>query len=302
MLSLASHGSSFLSSPLLHPGDKSSLIDLVKIADLHKIVAHFVNSNQQTSSLSILSSILTTRVVRPYMNTILLLEEQILRGEIGIEGSIPVSLIVSQVSVWEGVLKNVVRLLKTLENGPSSSVKDGKKRSREEMMDQWTASPLISLLQNMSNTLILSELLQEAISAISIIWLDSFTSFLIYGRLGKEPLVTLTPTLDPNSLSSSLPNYTFPPSSLPFLPSLSSSNTRTSLLSSLSTICTSLSILHSLPNGDSYGANQKHSLQLSRGLKHRLQSILEGCQGPGDQSFPSRISQIEGKLFCVFYI
>lgn len=299
---LASHGTPLLQSKLLHPGEISSLRSLSIIAASHKRIAIFTSTNQKTTALSALSSTITTRVVRPYSNKILQLEELILRGELGLEGNVPLALVSAEMNVFEGLLNGVGRLLTALEAGPPGT--SGKSLSKDQIMELWTASPLITLLQSLSYTGLtsLAELLLEAVAAISNIWLASFTSFLIWGRLGKEPLVNLTPA-DPNSTTSSLPTYTFPPSSLPILPTISNPNTRLSLIASLSTICTSLSILHSLPNNNSSISSRSktasHSLELSRGLRHRLESILEGCTGPGDESFLGRISQIEGMLFLL---
>lgn len=224
----------------------------------------------------------------------------ILRGELGLEGIVPLALVSAEMNVFEGLLNGVGRLLTALEAGPPGT-SGGKPTSRDQIMELWTASPLITLLQSLSYTGLtsLAELLLEAVAAVSNIWLASFTSFVIWGRLGKESLIILTPA-DPNSTTSSLPTYAFPPSSLPILPTISNQNIRSSLIASLSTICTSLSILHSLPNNNSSISSRtktSQSLELSRGLRHRLQSILEGCSGPGDEFFPSRISQIEGTLF-----
>lgn len=297
-LLLSSHPSPLLASPLLHPGERTTLLRLSALATLHQTVTSFCTRSHPTSSLSALAAILTTRISRPYTAAVLALEERVLRGEID---GLPLALVMAEMGEWEGLLSGVVRLLDALERGPAAL--DGRSARRvafagadedDEGEQEWTAAPLLTLLSRHSNTGLttLASLLQSCISAISTLYLASLSSFLIWGLPGREPLVLST--LTPTSSSPSSTTYTFPPTSLPHLPALENPSTRTALLNALSTVCRALSVLHSLPTS-SLNATAG-PIELPRPLRHSLQSLLQGCTGPADESFPSRISSIESEF------
>lgn len=209
----------------------------------------------------------------------------------------------AEMGEWEGLLSGVGRLLDALERGPTAL--EGKSARRvafagpdvdDGAEQEWTASPLLTLLSRHSNTGLtsLASLLQSCISAISTLYLASLSSFLIWGLPGREPLVLSTSTSTSSSPSST--TYTFPPTSLPHLPALENPSTRTALLNALSTICRALSVLHSLPTSSL--STTTGPIELPRPLRHSLQSLLQGCTGPADESFPSRISSIESTSSC----
>lgn len=299
LLLLAGHGTASTSSPLLHPGEAATLDHLATIAELYKKVQTFCNSTQKTTSLSALSAILSTNVVRPYMAAVLSLEVQIMRGMQKGFSSVPLALVMAEMGVWEALLNAAKRLMNALERGVSGAHKRNGKGKEVEETQEWTAAPLLTLLQAHSNTGLVpwAAILRSAITAVSGIWLASFSSFLIWARLSKEPIFQII-SADTNPATFSIPTYIFPNTSLPHLPSISNLATRAALEVSISKICTSLSVLHSIPTdgGTRDGSESGGSIELSRALRVRLEGILQGCTGPGDESFPSRISQIEGEL------
>jgi hypothetical protein len=303
LLLLSSHPSPLLSSTLLHPGELATLHRLSDLASLQHVILSFCRRAHPTSSLSALSAILSTRVVRPYTDAVLSLEAQMLRGELGT--GVPLAFVLAEMSAWEGLLVGVVRLLDVIERGPGGLegkgkgkrvVFEGAEEEDDQAVDEWTAAPLLTLLHRHSNTGLttLSDLLDACIAAISTIWLTSFTTFLIWGRIGHEPLVAVTHSVS----TSTATTYTFPPSSLPQLPTLANVATRAALLQSLSRVCLALTVLFSLPastKGVVQTERASTPLPLPRSLRQQLQSLLEGCAGPSDEAFSRRISSIESE-------
>lgn len=255
----------------------------------------------------------------------------------------PLALVMAEMGEWEGLLAGVVRLLGALERGPPADDalggegerdglgdglgeedrkgKAGRKVAFEPAVDaeneglkrcqrDWTSAPLLTLLHLHANTGLppLASVLHASIEAISTIWLSSLTSFLIFGRPGKEPLVVLA-VPSPSSSDSSPPplptttqNYTFPSSSLPYVPTLSNPSTRAGVLASLSNISLALSVLHSLPHSNSsslQGEPQPRLTELSRALRRRLESEMQGCTGPGEEAFSRRIARVESQSFSL---
>lgn len=242
-----------------------------------------------------MGSILQKRVAAPYVDKVLELEQVMLRsrGRTG-EISVPLAFVVAEMGTWEGLLMGVGRLLDEL----------------EQDAHDWTSARVLSVLQRHSNTGLveLGELLKECIGAVASIWIAGLTEFVIWGRVGRHPLVLVS-----SNPTTTTTTYTFPDSSLPVLPNLSNPAMRTALLTSLSTICLALSLLRSLPPDSSphhsssaktNAALKAHTVatrndakqivELARPLRLRIQSVLEGCQGPMDEHFSRRISSIEG--------
>ncbi|KAL8283729.1 hypothetical protein RQP46_005524 [Phenoliferia psychrophenolica] len=320
LLLLSSHPSPLLSSPsgLLHPGERESLARLATLAKLHSLVSDFCAQPHATTSLSALSAVLTERVVRPFTQTVLTLEEQVLRGQLGTGTGVPLALIIAETSSWEGILGGVKRLVDAVAMGPaalthgannakgSGGAKGGRRVAFEagdhpERDDEdapateWTSAPLLSLLYAHSNTglLPLADVLHAAIASISTIFTLSLTSFLIFGRLASEPLVVRSP--------GKTPVFSFPSRSLPILPTLADPSTRTAVHTSLSNICLALTLLNSIPppnaiSFDPKSARRSDQIELGRGLRKRLEVEMEGCTGPGDETFALRISIVESLL------
>lgn len=223
-----------------------------------------------------------------------------MRGMQNGSSSVPLALVMAEMGVWEALLNAARRLMNALEKGVSGPHKRNGKGKEVEGTQEWTAAPLLSLLQAHSNTGLVpwATILRSAITAVSGIWLASFCSFLIWARLSNEPIFQVIPG-DADASIFSIPTYLFPDTSLPHLPSISNPATRAALEVSISKICTSLSVLHSIPTDGNprYGSEGSNSsIELSRALRVRLEGILQGCTGPGDESFSSRISQIEGEF------
>lgn len=307
LLLLSAHPSPLLTAPtpILHVGERESLARLAQLAELHKHIATFCETAHPTTSLSALSAVLTERVVRPFTNNILELEEQQLAGELGTGNGVPLALIMAEMGTWEALLGGVKRLLDAVASGPEAlTAKRGGQGRRvafaggehpehdDETATAWFSAPLLTLLHTHSSTGLrpLADVLQAAISTISTIFTLSLTSFLIFGRLASEPLVVRS--------AAAKPVFTFPARSLPLLPTLANPATRAAVHTSLSNICLALTLLHSVPppNAVSFAptsARRPDQIQLGRGLRKRLEIEMEGCTGPGDESFPLRISIVE---------
>jgi hypothetical protein len=219
---------------------------------------------------------------------------------------------------WEERLNGVKRLLEAIKKGPRDALRGPNKApgrvtfdapgpSSQEEDDlpgtEWTSAPLLTLLHAhaMSGHPFVSTLMNQCIAAVSYIWMSSFRAFLIWGQqVAKEPLVQVTSSLSSTSTSTaSSTTYTFPAKSLPEVPNLSNAATRTTVLTSLSTVTHAISVLHSIQSSDArensqYAGSVPRRAELSRALRKRLESELKDCTGPNDESFFRRISAIEG--------
>lgn len=305
---------------LLHPGERAALAHLAEIASLYARIARFAVAPHPTPSLSALAAVIARQLVQPYVASVIALETSILDPSTG--GRLPISLILGEMAQWEQLLHAVGRVLDDLEVGPAvalqrrshvvtrvnldaPALKEPRRRvnfdvpptpsslAPEPVDDavvaagEWTAAPLLSLLHVHSQTglVALAALLDQAIHAVSAVWLSALTSFLIWGKLlPTEPLV-LCKSLPASEQEPAADNYTFPAASLPQLKHLLHDGTRANLLDLFATICLALSVLH----------GQEGSLRLSRVLRRQLEAELEGCHGPGEETFPKRIKAIESE-------
>ncbi|ORY57090.1 gamma-tubulin complex component protein [Leucosporidium creatinivorum] len=328
----------------LHPGEQESILRLSQLATLHSRLRQFCSPSnratgaaqrvdgpaalEQTTALATLRSILHTQLLQPYTSSILKLEREILSREIGGEGAagLPLSFVVGEMSGWEGRLRGVGRLLDDLDKGVDGSdlsqgsgaaARPAPKGGRRVAFStegpsndpptppsnpkKWTSSPLLSLLHHHASTgdPSLRALLLSAISALEKVWLNAFKEFVIWGRgEGSEALV------DVKEEGEEERKYEFPTEQLPLLPTLSTPQTRSSILISLRAICQTLEVLHTLPSPASsasvgkltLGAKGRKEGQLPSGLRKALEDKLEGCQGPGEEGFITRVSGISALL------
>lgn len=322
LLLLYAHPSSLSSSSLLHPGEAATLDKLEELGRLYARIKAFTTARHPTTALSALANSLTA-LCRRYEGDVLRLEEKSLNRQ-----TTPLSLVLAEMGEWESLLYGVGRLLndiatgtavllpresRTPENNKSTrnneTVKEGKRvafqapptphnttedsvQSLAITKDQpWNASPLLSLLHRHSATGItaLAAVLSTAIDAVSRIWLQSFTAFVIWGKLDSESLVLeSTHTASASTLDADDPmrhTYSFPSTSLPQLPNLLNDSIRLGLLASLSTIGLALSVLR-VENDD---------VKAVRLLRKQLEVELAGCTGPGEENFPRRVKAIESQ-------
>lgn len=329
LLLLYAHPSS-LPNELLHPGERATLEKLQQLGILYARIKAFSLAAHGTTALASLAASLSRTVLSRYEGDVLKLEETILDRE-----SVPLALILAEMSHWNGLLHGVGRLINDIALGTvvlrpresrnaennnndqdNPTAKEGKRVAftapptphpdTEEPVhplaatneDPWTASPLLSLLHLHSATGIttLAAVLATAITAVSRIWLQSFTAFVVWGKLDSESLVqesTLSPSASTLDVEDAMTKaYSFPSSSLPQLPNLLDEATRQGLLGSLSTICLALSVLH-VKNDD---------VKLVRQLRRQLEVELAGCAGPGEENFPRRVKAIESQSAFLYIV